>query len=743
MPYATFQQDREYLTNKFRTPIYDTATGMDVESLKAALEAMAPELDAMPRPIAKAKCFRFICDNMGIDVNPHDWFPAISCADRNNRPLHNTLERWQQLMYTKYFRNGTPEAQELFKTLCDRQCSLHTCWLDFDHSVPDWQAIFTLGFPGLRDRAKAIRAQHEKNGTLTPEARDLFDGIDATICAAIDTIGRFIDYARSKHPDDPRIQQEIACLEQLRIGPPRTTYEALQIIYLQFIFCEHVSHMQVRSLGNLDQELLPYYERDIKNGTTTEALFREQLACFLMQWGSINNYWGQPVYFGGTNADGSTQYNYFMHIILDVFDKLAIPTPKFQLKVADNTPQDILDHAFDMIRRGHNSIVFCGEQGMRHAMMGMGLTAEQARTCFISGCYEFSPLKDAVGSGAGHVNLLKPVELVFNDGTDLKTGYVCNCNAAKLADIHSFEDFYQAYLAYLRDIVDVIIRYSLLAEAHSIEVNPAAMFSITMEGSLKRGMDAFSGGCKYNSSVILACGLGTTVDALFAVKHFVFDTHEITLEQFRDILKADWQGHEKLRLKALRLKQKYGNGIQEVDEFAAGLAHYVATLINGRPNARNGMYFTSGHCAKQFVIQGENTAATPDGRHAGDEFSKNLSPTMGMDVNGVTALVKSVCAIDSADLPGDFPLDIMLHPATVKGDEGLAAMRAILQTFFHKNGCAIHFNVFDAAVLEDAQAHPEKYEGLQIRVCGWNTHFTTMSKKEQDAYIERAKNISE
>ena len=56
---------------------------------------------------------------------------------------------------------------------------------------------------------------------------------------------------------------------------------------------------------------------------------------------------------------------------------------------------------------------------------------------------------------------------------------------------------------------------------------------------------------------------------------------------------------------------------------------------------------------------------------------------------------------------------------------------------------AIHFNIFDAAVLEDAQKHPEKYTGLQVRVCGWNVRFNDLAEKEQNAYIERARRISE
>ena len=116
---------------------------------------------------------------------------------------------------------------------------------------------------------------------------------------------------------------------------------------------------------------------------------------------------------------------------------------------------------------------------------------------------------------------------------------------------------------------------------------------------------------------------------------------------------------------------------------------------------------------------------------------------MGMDRNGITALIKSVTSMDSIDFAIDFPLDAALHPATVQGEEGLAALRSLLFTYFDRNGTLIQFNIFDAEELEEAQKNPEKYANLQIRVCGWNVRFVELSKVEQDAYIKRQKNLME
>jgi hypothetical protein len=46
-----------------------------------------------------------------------------------------------------------------------------------------------------------------------------------------------------------------------------------------------------------------------------------------------------------------------------------------------------------------------------------------------------------------------------------------------------------------------------------------------------------------------------------------------------------------------------------------------------------------------------------------------------------------------------------------------------------------------AEELRDAQAHPERYENLQVRMCGWNVRWNDLSKTLQDAYILRAEGV--
>ena len=167
----------------------------------------------------------------------------------------------------------------------------------------------------------------------------------------------------------------------------------------------------------------------------------------------------------------------------------------------------------------------------------------------------------------------------------------------------------------------------------------------------------------------------------------------------------------------------------------------LAEYINGRPNSRGGFYTTAVHSADWFIKFGRRVKATPDGRSEGEELTKNISPRQGGSRKGVTALLASVLKFDTSLFMAGFPVDVMLHPSAVAGNEGLLAMRALLMTYIKNNGHAMHFNIFSTQMLKDAQLHPERYTDLQVRVCGWNVRFTEMAKSEQDMYIRRAENI--
>lgn len=61
----------------------------------------------------------------------------------------------------------------------------------------------------------------------------------------------------------------------------------------------------------------------------------------------------------------------------------------------------------------------------------------------------------------------------------------------------------------------------------------------------------------------------------------------------------------------------------------------------------------------------------------------------------------------------------------------------MIDGYFMKDGHHINVNVFDCDTLIDAQAHPEKYPQLTVRVSGYCVSFNKLTKAQQDEVISR------
>ena len=134
---------------------------------------------------------------------------------------------------------------------------------------------------------------------------------------------------------------------------------------------------------------------------------------------------------------------------------------------------------------------------------------------------------------------------------------------------------------------------------------------------------------------------------------------------------------------------------------------------------------------------GEKTAASADGRHARDTLSLNTGASFGASKEGLTAELISVAHIGNDQCPNGSILDVDLHISSVAGESGLHAMYASLITFFEMGGFAVHYNVLDTEILKKAKEDPDLYPDLQVRLCGWNVRFNSLSEKEKDEFIAR------
>ncbi len=68
---------------------------------------------------------------------------------------------------------------------------------------------------------------------------------------------------------------------------------------------------------------------------------------------------------------------------------------------------------------------------------------------------------------------------------------------------------------------------------------------------------------------------------------------------------------------------------------------------------------------------------------------------------------------------------------------GLRRFASLIDQYFAQGGMQIQFNVVSRKTLLEAQAHPEEYADLLVRVAGYSAYFTQLSREVQEDIIAR------
>ena len=183
---------------------------------------------------------------------------------------------------------------------------------------------------------------------------------------------------------------------------------------------------------------------------------------------------------------------------------------------------------------------------------------------------------------------------------------------------------------------------------------------------------------------------------------------------------------------------KYGQGDIRTDEIAKRTVDVLSDTVSRKPNVKGGSWRLGLFSIDWRWGFGQKTAASADGRRSGETLSQNTSASFGADKEGATAHLISAARIDMSKTPNGAIVDIDLHSSAVRGENGITALVSSLKTYFELGGFAVHYNVLDTDILMDAKKNPEKYPSLQVRLCGWNVLFSTLSEKEKDEFIARS-----
>ncbi len=535
--------------------------------------------------------------------------------------------------------------------------------------------------------------------------------------------------------DDPKRHAEcelmLNSLEHIKEHKPETFHQALQLFWI-YALCAGVINY-----GRMDIVLGPFLKHDIDNHVISEEDAYRYLKSL---WKMIENRRttvNGRIIVGGVGRENVEACDMFARICLRVCKDTRYVEPQFTLRFTKDTPQDIMDMAYECIASGATYPTLYNDDvnvaAVEYAMRVDRKTAEQ----YIPfGCGEFVIQGKSVGTPNTLLNVLKILQLALNEGYD-PMDHVYKAGTVKvkaLRDIHSFDELYDQY----KELMDYYFTLSVEAQAYSYQImNEQVSFlytSILMDDCIGRKKALLDGGVEILGGTNEIYGSINASDALYAIKELVFESKKYTLEQLNEAALHDFVGYEVIQRDLLDVA-KYGNEDAGCDEMANDLYEYIAKGIRQKGiDAKLGYYLIVISNNQTNTDWGHETDASLDGRKRGVYMNPANNPQGGAAKSGPTACLNSLAKF-KAKYHGGSVQNIKFTPRMMHDDK--EKVKALFDTYFKKGGCQLMVTCVDHGVLEDAQKHPENYPDLIVRVAGYSAVFVNLTPDIQAELLSR------
>jgi indoleacetate decarboxylase len=548
---------------------------------------------------------------------------------------------------------------------------------------------------------------------------------------------------------DPRRKRELEEIAEIcrevPARPARGFREALQSFWFTYLLGHLEGSHLGYSPGRLDQLLVPYFkeDRDVDFGVAVglfEELFVkmtriEYIASLSWQGLGHGNLY-QNLILGGLGEDGRPADNELSLAILQAQINMQLTQPTLSVWYDDSLSEKFLLKAVECVKTGVGYPAFFNQKTyLEHERRVSGLPLPVLRKhAAIGGCTE--PVLAGMSYGvvqAGFVNHGKLLDLALNDGTDPQTG----TRLFPSSPLGSPEALEASFIAKMHLAVRTWQQYwNIVMKAHRQTV-PLVFCSVFVQDCLGRGRCMDDGGAILNQTpTTLSSGLVNVVNSLAAVRELCAEKKACTLDELRAAVRANWTGQERLRRLALAAP-KWGNDDDRADSIFLRLFDDYCHWVRGQDNYLGRPYDPSMLAISTPVPFGKVCGAFPDGRLEGEPLADGVtSPFPGTDTHGPTAVIRSSSKVDHREIRGGL-LNLKFHPSALAGEGGSRNLIALIRTYFEHPGFHVQFNVVDSAMLREAQAHPERYRDLVVRVAGFSAYWVEMSRALQDQVIWR------
>lgn len=577
----------------------------------------------------------------------------------------------------------------------------------------------------------------------------------------------------------------------------RNFYEACQSFWFIQMLLQVESSGHSISPGRFDQYMYPYFKKDLDEGAITREFAQELMDCIWVKLNDLNKcrdaasaegFAGyslfQNLIAGGQDEHGLDATNDVSFMCINATMHVFLPAPSFSVRVWNGSPHEFLIRAAELTRTGIGLPAYYNDEVIIPALLSRGVTLADARNYNIIGCVEpQAPAKTDGWHDAAFFNMCRPLELVFSRGKD--AGEQVGPDTGEFKAMKTFDDFYNAYKTQMNYFIELLVNADNAIDQAHADRCPLPFQSCMVEDCIGRGKSMQEGGAIYNFTGPQGFGIANMADALYVIKKLVYEDKKYTLCDFKDALDnnygKDMDAHyaEKVTKNVVadlvasgkkltredvtaifeevsknpctdEQKEKYdrmladidtvpkfGNDLDDVDAFARDVAYTYTRPMESYKNPRGGQYQAGLYPVSANVPLGAQTGATPDGRLARTPIADGVSPAAGRDLNGPTAAANSVAKLDHYIASNGTLFNMKFHPTALAGRNGLENFVSLVRGYFDQKGSHIQFNVVSRETLRDAQAHPEKYKSLVVRVAGYSALFTTLSRSLQDDIIAR------
>jgi formate C-acetyltransferase len=736
--------------------------------------------DAKPgasTPVKRALAFKHLLENQTICINPGELivgergpapkatptYPELCChsladletLDSREKTMFRVSEEVKRAYRETIipFWHGKSMREKVFAAMSAEwhatfEAGLFTEFMEQrspGHAILD-DKIYHHGLLDFKKRIRTARATLDRNDLHNKDKDQELQAMEIACDALILFAARHAERARdlAAQESDPRRRTELNQIAEIcsRVPAyaPQTFWEAIQaywFVHLGVII--ECNEWDSFNPGRLDQHLLPFYEEEIAAGRLTPETAKELLECL---WVKFSNQPAPPkvgvteeqsstyndfvlINVGGLTAQGTDAVNELSYLILDVIEEMRLPYTGTCIQLSKKNPDRFLKRALAIAKTGLGQPSIFNTDAIVQEFLRTGKSIEDARNGGPSGCVTISAFGKESCTLTGYMNWPKILEITLHNGIDPLTGKRIGLQTG---DPHRFPDFdrlFQAYTEQLRYFVDLKIEGNNAIERLFATQMPVPFLSLLIDDCIEEGTDYNAGGARYPTTYIQGVGLGTTTDALAAIKMHVFDKATLSLGDLLDALSRNFAGDDSL-----------GNDDDRADTIATALVEAHLSSIDGRPNANNGSYRVNLLPTTVHVYFGKVVGATPNGRLVGEPLSDGISPSQGADINGPTAVIKSAGKIDHVRTGGTL-LNQKFLPELLADEGGIAKLAALVRTYFRYDGHHIQFNVVDAKTLREAQAHPEEHRDLIVRVAGYSDYFCSLGVDLQEEVIAR------